>query len=222
MLEETEDLVRIAKERSILLSESTVYLYHPQIDLIREYFQENKLFPKLITVLFSFPPLAENNFRYKKELGGGALLDTGPYIASVSRYFFNELPSACYYIDNSTGENKIEISYSIMMKYSDGRSLIGHLGFTTEYINRINILGAGICLDIDRIFTLPETVENTIKIKNNNQSVDIIAPTGNMFKQYFLKIKNCIETKEYDQLYTDMLMDAQTRNIITKCKEYGN
>ena len=51
-LDETEELIEIARNRNILLSESTVYLYHPQFQLINNYLKKNKLYPKLITFLF--------------------------------------------------------------------------------------------------------------------------------------------------------------------------
>ncbi len=47
---------------------------------------ENQI-PTHITVDFSFPPLDPENFRYKKDLGGGALNDLGPYAVSAGRVF---------------------------------------------------------------------------------------------------------------------------------------
>lgn len=218
-LEETAELIEIAKNKNLLLSESTVYLFHPQMKLLRNYFDINNLVPKHITFLFSFPPLNNDNFRYNKSLGGGALLDTGPYVASICRFIFNEVPVKCFKVINDNSNSGVEISYSILLQFNEGKSFIGHSGFTTEYINRINILGKDLCVDIDRIFTLPDTIENTIRIRSKNQSDDIISPSGNMFKEYFIYINECIQTKVYTQLYKDMLMDAQTRNILTLSNE---
>lgn len=215
-LNETEELITIARNNNLLLSESAVYLYHPQMKLIKNFCAEKELLPKHITFLFSFPPLNQDNFRYSKELGGGALLDTGPYLASVGRFFFDEIPLSCSIIINEVADSGVEISYSVLLKFSEGKSLVGHSGFTTEYINRINILGKDLCLDVDRVFTLPENVENAIKIRSKNQEIDIIAPKANMFKEYLLSIHQAIKNKSYQQFYMDMLMDAQTRELITK------
>ena len=179
---ETEELIEIVRNNNLLLSESTVYLYHPQIKVLTDYIRNNNLLPKQITCLFSFPPLDKDNFRYDKTLGGGAMLDTGPYVASAARFFFNEIPEECYPVVNEVSETGVEISYSVLMKFSGGRSIIAHSGFTTEYVNRINILGKDICLDIDRIFTLPDTVENIVKVRSKNIVTDLTAPAGNMFK----------------------------------------
>lgn len=214
-LEETAELIEIAKKHNILLSESTVYLYHPQMKLLKNYLENNNLIPKHITFLFSFPPLNFDNFRYNKTLGGGAISDTGSYIASICRFIFNEVPVKCFLVINDNTTSDVDISYSIMLQFNDGKSFIGHSGFTTEYINRINILGEDLCVDIDRVFTLPDTLENAIRIRSKNQSDDIISPPGNMFKEYFIYINECIQSKVYTQLYSDMLMDAQTRDLLT-------
>jgi predicted dehydrogenase len=221
-LQETEDLIRMAKGKRLLLSESIVYTYHPQLEMVIELLRRENTEARVITALFSFPPMDTNNFRYKKELGGGALADTGPYAASLGRYFFGEAPLHCHYVENNNLDNGLETSYSLLLQYSKGRSLIGHFGFTTEYINRINILGERICIDIDRVFTLPDTVDNTIKVKINNQYQELNSPSGNMFELYFRAIEKCLDSNNFDKLYSDMLSDARSRDLIQKSKEHGN
>ena len=49
-------------------------------------------------------------FRYNRGLGGGAFLDTSPYVASIGRFFFDAIPVQCYYLENSMLKNGIETS----------------------------------------------------------------------------------------------------------------
>jgi NDP-hexose-3-ketoreductase len=220
--QETEELITIAKKKNLLLSESIVYLYHPQMKLIKNFCDDKGLLPKLVTFLFSFPPLDKENFRYDKKLGGGAIMDTSPYLASIGRFFFEEVPLSCSVIINETTNSEVEISYSVLLKFSKGRSIVGHSSFTTEYINRINVLGTDLCLDVDRIFTLPEHIENNINIRSGNESHDIIAPKANMFKEYFLTVDQAIKNNQFQQFYRDMMMDSQTRELLIKSNGYGN
>lgn len=219
---ESEQLIRLARDSGLLLSESTVYTYHPQMTTVMELLKKEKAAPKLITSLFSFPPMDKNNFRYNEKLGGGALLDTGPYVASVGRFFFGERPLDCYYIENNHLKSGLETSYSLLLKYPKGRALIGHFGFTTEYINRINVLAENICIDIDRIFTIPEIVENTIKVRINNRYFELKAPPGNMFEMYFIEIEKYLSINDFEKMYSNILFDAWSRDLIQKRKEYGN
>lgn len=218
-LHETNELIEIARSHQLLVSESTVYLYHPQFELIKKIISKEKSSPKLLTVHFSFPPLDINNFRYIKNLGGGAFLDTSPYAVSIGRYFFDEVPVQCNYIVNNVLDDGLEISYSLLLKYAKGRSLIGHFGFNTEYINRLNILGEHINIDIERIFTIPDTVLNPIKIRADNKSYEIIAPCGNTFELYLNHIGKLLNDKSFNKVYKDMYLDALTRDLIIKNKQ---
>jgi predicted dehydrogenase len=211
---ETEELIDIAKSKGLLLSESTVYTYHPQLLLIKNIIKQNNTTPKLLTAHFSFPPMDANNFRYKKELGGGALLDTSPYAVSIGRFFFEAVPEQCNYLENAILDDGLEISYSLLMKYSNGRALIGHFGFNTEYVNRLNILGERISIDADRIFTIPDSMTNIIRVKVNNQNSEVIAPCGNTFELYLNAIGDSIKTNEFERFYNDMYMDAYARELI--------
>ena len=217
-LNETEELINIAKQKNLLLSESVVYLYHPQLDLIKSLFENEKTEPKRLTVMFSFPPLNHDNFRYKKELGGGAFFDTGAYAASIGRYFFNSQAEEAYYIENESREDGLDLSYSLLLKYPGGKSVAGHFGFTTEYINRLNILSEKMNIDVDRIFTIPDNIENVIRVCSNNKSYEVIAKTGNTFKIYLEHILENIGNNKFNHLYSSMLSDAVTRDIITKSK----
>jgi len=215
-LSETEELLEIAIEKNLLLTESTVYTYHPQIKLIKSIFEKENSTPKLITVQFSFPPFPADNFRYNMELGGGALLDTGTYAVSVGRCFFDTLPLSCTYVVNDSFEDGLEISYSLLIKYSNGRSLIGNFGFNTEYINHINILGENLYIDVDRIFTIPEDIQNKITVRSRNKSFEVFSTEANTFEMYLKAVFLKFELGDYTELYSDMLNDAIARNLIKK------
>lgn len=218
-LHETNELIDIARSHQLLVSESTVYLYHPQFELLNKIISKEKSSPKLLTVQFSFPPLDKNNFRYIKKMGGGAFLDTSPYAVSIGRYFFAEVPIQCNYLVNNTLDDGLEISYSLLLKYTNGKALMGHFGFNTEYINRLNILGEHINIDIERIFTIPDTVLNPIKIRADNKSYEIIAPCGNTFELYLNQIGKFIADKSFNKVYKDIYLDALSRDLINKNKQ---
>ena len=213
-LVESNELISLAKTNNLLVSESTIYLYHPQLEMLKEILIEHKTEAKLITAHFSFPPLGEDNFRYKKQLGGGAFLDTSPYAVSIGRYFFESVPEKCYYIENEFTDDGTEISYSILLKYPNGKSLIGHFGFNTEYINRLNILGEKISMDIDRIFTTTENLENKIDCKVKNIEFKIKTPKANAFELYFKNIFVSLNNRDYENHYNNMYMDSFTRELI--------
>lgn len=219
---ETERLISLAKKQKRLLVESTVYLYHPQFSMIRDLLKTEGIEPKFLNLSFSFPPLDPSNFRYREELGGGAVYDTGVYALSPGRYFFGSEPEEVFCTTNSFSDGLL-VSYSILARYSRGRSLIGHFGFTTEYINRMNILGDQICLDIDRVFTLPDNIENEIKFRIRNSSGSMTAPKSNMFLCFFNKVFEALEKKTFEEFYSHMLTDSKSmQKIINSVNNYKN
>lgn len=213
-LAETEDLLSIAKKNNLLLSESTVYLFHPQIKQIQDIFLRNDDIPKLITTHFTMPPFALENFRYRKELGGGAIMDTSPYAVSVGRRFFDSDPIQAFTIVNEQLEDGLEIEYSLLMKYPDGKSLIGHFGFNTEYTNKVVIMGNRTNVAVNRIYTIPENLSNTLEIDSFNKHTIEYTELGNTFENYLNYISNCLLNNFYDECYNTILSDAKARELI--------
>jgi predicted dehydrogenase len=213
-LEETEHLINVAKQKNLLLSEATVYLMHPQFALIGGIYTKNNDSPKLITAHFSMPPFKSDNFRYIKELGGGAIYDTSPYAVSLGRYFFNELPLNVKCAVNERAKDGLDIEYSLIMMYNNGKCLLGHFGFNTEYINQLLIMGTRTNVSINRVFTIPENLENKIYITHENITSEELVKKGNNFQLFFEKYLNALNYMNYVDFYSDLLLDAQAREMI--------
>ena len=79
-LKEAESLLRLAGEKGLAVHENYMFLYHSQLSRIKELIADGTLGEiRLIRASFGFPKRDEGDFRYKKKLGGGALLDCGGY-----------------------------------------------------------------------------------------------------------------------------------------------
>ena len=214
LLDEAVHIVNVAKQKNLLLSEATVYLMHPQFSLIDEIFVRNNDRPKLITAHFSMPPFKNDNFRYKKELGGGAIFDTSPYVVSLGRYFFNELPVDVKCFVNERVNDGLDIAYSLIMAYRNGKCMIGHFGFNTEYINQLTIVGTQTKISLNRVFTIPDDLKNVICITHKNISSEERTETGNNFKLYLEKCLNALNVGNYENFYNDLLLDAEAKETI--------
>ncbi|MEI6125398.1 MAG: Gfo/Idh/MocA family oxidoreductase, partial [Pseudomonadota bacterium] len=90
--DDVKRLTNLARQKGLCLAEATAYAWHPQIQMVSDLFLQAGTQPTRLTVAFSFPPFAEDNFRYQKTLGGGALWDLGPYAVSPGRLFFKDQP----------------------------------------------------------------------------------------------------------------------------------
>ncbi len=211
---EAKNLVDLAKSKNLLIGESTVYLEHPQLTTIRDIFANNGDVPKLLTVHFTMPPFKPENFRYQKKLGGGAIMDTAPYAVSVARYFFNSEPEQVFCVVNERKEDGLDIEYSLLMQYSNGRSMIGHFGFNTEYINQVFLMGNRTNVTVNRIFTIPDTMENELVVNHLNETSTVKTPLGNNFELYLSKTLQTLMSGNYENAYQAMLSDAKVKQMI--------
>ena len=212
--EEAKELVELAKSKDIFVGESTVYLEHPQLATIKQIFANNDDAPKMLTVHFTMPPFKPENFRYQKSLGGGAIMDTAPYAVSVARYFLGGEPEQVFCIVNERQNDGLDIEYSLLMQYADGKSMIGHFGFNTEYINQVFLMGNRTNVTVNRIFTIPDNMENELVVKHMNECSKVTTPFGNNFELYLKKALQRIQAKNYNDAYQSMLSDAKVKQMI--------
>ena len=214
---DVQKLVDLSKKNKLCLAESTVYSYHPQIQLIKDVFRDAESKPTRLTAIFSFPSLNANNFRNKKELGGGALWDLGPYAVTPGRIFFDEEPKKMFCrISTWNQDNGIDTSFSILATYSEGRSMVGHFGFTSEYRNYLNVLGLGVSVDIERVFSMPVEMENELRVKQQNKSTILKAPKADSFLIFLQRVIESIQSGKHDAFVEDLLKDASNLNWIRK------
>ncbi len=180
--EDGERLLRRAAKLGLCLAEATVYTAHPQIELCRRIFAQTNSSPTRISTLFSMPPLASDNFRYRRQLGGGALWDLGPYAVSLGRIFFDDSPDTVHCeVLSADGADQVETAFSAQLQYPGGRSLVGHFGFDTEYRNEATLLGPGAAIRVSRIFTTPPTLANELEVQVSNQASRPAAPSADSF-----------------------------------------
>ena len=212
--EEAKDLVELAKSKGLFVGESTVYLEHPQLATIKQIFANNDDAPKMLTVHFTMPPFMPENFRYQKSLGGGAIMDTAPYAVSVARYFLGGEPEQVFCIVNERQNDGLDIEYSLLMQYADGKSMIGHFGFNTEYINQVFLMGNRTNVSVNRIFTIPDNMENELVVNHMNECSKVTTPSGNNFELYLTKALHSIQTKDYKDAYHSILSDAKVKQMI--------
>lgn len=211
---EAKELVGTAKKKGLFIGESTVYLMHPQLQLIKDIYTKNGDAPKLLTVHFTMPPFKPDNFRYQKSLGGGAIMDTAPYAVSIGRYFFTSKPEKVTCVVSERDQNGLDIEYSLLMSYPDGKTMIGHFGFNTEYINQVHLMGNRTNVLCNRIFTIPDTMENEITVNHLNERTVVKALAGNNFELYLKNVLEILASKDFDAAYQTILWDAEVKQMI--------
>ena len=214
-LEDTEYLINLSRRKNLCLAESTVWPFHPNIDLLREHLKLFKDKPVLLEASFTMPDFEDNNIRNFPELGGGAFNDLSAYAVSIGRVLFNENPLSVNGKLNSYKEsNGIDTGFSIDMRFNNNKRIKGIFGFGYDYKNKILINGSDFMFELNRVFSPPPDIELQLKmiIDNKNTSQSIKADA---YRNFFeLVIKSC-NTKEYSKWSKLLHQDAK---LVSKLK----
>lgn len=222
-LKEVELLNKIAKDKGLVLIENFQFRFHSQLQYIRDLVDNGKIGElRNLRASFGFPPFSDNhNIRYKKDLGGGALLDAGAYPLKITQIFLGSE----IYIDGANLETpkdqEVDIWGSAYIKQKNGK-LVSQIafGFDHFYQNSIEIWGSKGKIFTNRIFTAAPGFEPIIEIETSEGKEIVKLPSDNHFKnmlKYFytqILIKEKIENEYYQNI-------NQAR-LINELKEKAN
>jgi predicted dehydrogenase len=204
---ETEELIELAHRNQRCLAEATVYAFHPWIATARKIFEQAGTSPTHLLAAFSYPPVAPDNYRNFREPGGGALWDLGPYAITPGRLFFESAPSEI--IGRRLSENtEVDTSFSIMALYSGGRSCTGSFGFTTGYLNRLDIVGPKMVITVERAFVPPPDSAMELSVREPDKVHSVQVPPADSFALFFEDFFRAIANCNYGDYTNYMLADA--------------
>jgi predicted dehydrogenase len=189
---ETETMVRLAEREGRCLAEALVFGLHPRVRAARAAFENVGTRATHVVASFSVPPLAANDFRYMKALGGGAVFDLGPYDHASGRLFFDAEPVEI--VARRTAERgDVETGFSILALYTGGRSLVGTFGYETAYLNHLQVTGSNLSVSMDRVFSPPGDLSTEMVLQTaNGVTRESFSPAHNFavfFKQVVAEIR---------------------------------
>lgn len=212
--DEVVELNKIAEEKDLVLVENFQFRFHSQLEYIKSALT-NKLLGELRIVrsTFCFPPFPDKkNIRYKKELGGGSLLDAGAYPTKISQIILgNDLAvtSATLNYDNDLD---VDIWGGAYLKQKSG-NLFSQIafGFDNYYQCNIEIIGSKGRLYTNRIFTANETVSPKIILETQEKGIEEIElNSDNHFEKMLIYFYDLITgNKDKAQEYADNINQAR-------------
>jgi len=207
-VDEARSLLDRATSKGRCVAEATVFPFHPQFEALRRRFNEENARLDRVMAAFSFPPLDPDDFRYRRDLGGGALNDLGPYVAATSRILFGSPPHSVH-CEVDRRANGVETAFSVLLSYPSHGALVGHFGFDTEYQNRLLAFGPELAVELQRAFTLPADVPAQLATRRKNkEAIEKIGPSD-MFANFLQAVIAAIEAENWDSFGSALINDAQ-------------
>jgi len=204
---DTEALVAAAKVSNLAVHENYAFLYHPQLSTIRRLLDSGVIGElRLIRTTFSFPLRSANDFRYNKQLGGGALLDAGGY---VIRLACELLGDSAYVADSQIGYTDgfdVDMFGNLTLKNADGVTVQAAYGMDNGYQCKLELFGSKGKMYANRIFTAPPDFTPEIIIETSDGINTVNVPAANQF---------ALSIDRFYQLITDLKLREAAQNSIS-------
>lgn len=148
---QAEQMVNVCKEHNVQLGINYVYRFHPLIYKAKE-LVKNQVIGKIISIAanfnISYPP--DNNYRYQKEHGGGALFDLGTHMIDLLRYFGGDISDISGFADNVIYNSEVDDFSAGLLKFEKGGYGSFNVSFNSKMpVNKIEILGLNGIINID-------------------------------------------------------------------------
>jgi dTDP-3,4-didehydro-2,6-dideoxy-alpha-D-glucose 3-reductase len=208
---ETQTLIALAKKSRKILTESFMYLHHPQFKRVKKFVDESRVI-KSIICRFGIPDLAVPGFRNSPELCGGALWDVASYTSSALLALFPEQQVEVLFSEVVQNENSsVDSEGRAVLHFSGGVKTYLEWAIGVAYKNEIDLWSTEGSLFTDKIFSKPAGYQPNYYLRDLN---------GNM---HIEQQEACEQFTEMFRHFLEMMDDeekvaAERKNILRRAK----
>jgi hypothetical protein len=193
----TLKLEEIARKNNLALHENYMFIFHNQISAVDEIIKSGEIGnPRLIRISFGFPMRDANDFRYNKDLGGGALIDAGGYTLKYAAHLLGETARIVTANMNFCDEFMVDMYGSATMVNNKGLTAQISFGMDNSYKCDLEVWGSTGCLTTGRILTAPAGFIPKAIIRKGNDETEINLPEDDAFLKSINHFINCIENEK--------------------------
>jgi predicted dehydrogenase len=212
--EAAERAVADARRRKLLLAEATVFGHHPQFHAFGTFIREQGPLAH-VDAQFIIPPLPPGNFRNRRELGGGCLLDMGPYAAATMRLLGGGPPSQVTALAGGVHpQTGVDMGFSVLARLGSGAAFSGHFSFEGEYQNRLLIVGRSGSVLTERVFSPPADQRMEWRRRIRNAESVVTSEAADTFAYFLEAVAGAVTGGDHEGFYRDLLADAECRAVI--------
>ena len=214
----SKELVQLAGEKELALHENYMFQYHSQISQIKKMIDDGEIGKvRLYKAAFGFPLRAQNDFRYVKDLGGGALLDAGGYTLKLATILLGKTVKVDCSMLNDISGYEVDMFGSASLSNDDGTVCQVAFGMDCQYQCSLEVWGSKGRLYTNRIFTAPDGYAPTVIIEDGADKKEVKLMADSHFQHSIEAFIKQIENKdERESMYNDILIQAKLVSEVRK------
>lgn len=217
-MSDTEELIGIASARGLALHENYMFRFHKQIAEIVDMVDRGDIGSvRLYRIAFGFPKRAENDFRYNKQLGGGALLDCGGYTLKLANMLLGGNAEV------KTSQLNIPEGYSVdlygnaTLANKDGTVAQVAFGMDNSYKCELEVWGSKGVIRTNRILTAPAGFVPQAEVTIGNEQKIIELSADDSFKKSIECFYTCIaDDSRRMENYSDIEKQAKLLEAVRR------
>ncbi|HEX3018065.1 MAG TPA: Gfo/Idh/MocA family oxidoreductase [Caproicibacter sp.] len=180
---DTKVLLSLADEKGLAIHENYMFLYHSQLRWIEKQVRSGAIGDlRLIRAAFGFPKRADTDFRYNKELGGGALLDCGGYTVQLAEYLLGESTHVTAANLVCPDDYEVDLYGTATLENNAGQTAQITFGMDNSYKCELELWGSTGCLTANRIFTAPVDFAPVIDLRTGQRDEQLKLPADDSFR----------------------------------------
>lgn len=214
----SKKLVDLAESSGLALHENYMFQYHSQVEAIKTIISDGDIGDiRLIRADFGFPLRGQNDFRYSRALGGGALLDAGGYTTKLATILLGDTIKADTACLNYLPAFEVDMYGSV--SFSNEKGVVCQTGFGMDcsYRCSLEVWGSKGRLYTNRIFTAPDDYNPVVKIEVSGKEKEIRLNTDSHFQRSIERFLE--EIKDFSirkKMYEEILLQAKLVDDIKK------
>jgi NDP-hexose-3-ketoreductase len=161
---------------------------------------------------FIIPPLPIANFRNHRELGGGCLLDMGPYAAATMRLLGGGTASQVTALPGGKHlETGVDMGFSVQARLANGAVFSGHYSFEAEYQNRLLVVGRSGSVIMERVFSPPADYRTDWRRRIRNSEDVLTFEPADTFQRFLEAVVLGSAGGDHERFYDELSSDACCR-----------
>ena len=216
--DQVSELVAVARKNGCFLMESFQFRFHPQNLYVKQLLADGAVGEvRGLDVKFGFPPFPDgaSNIRYSKELGGGALLDSGAYTIKATTYLFGNDFQVRAAICGKHRENEVDLDGHLWLESPLGLVSSVAYGFHNFYQCGYSIWGEKGKISTTRAFTARADFPAEVKVENA-AGVDVKSFKADQFALLLDHVAECVVKGEFESEYNECLVQSR---ILTQAQQ---
>lgn len=219
-LNDTLELIELAREKGLALHENYMFVYHDQLKVLQDIIDQGRIGDiRLYRINFGFPRRAEGDFRYNKALGGGALLDCGGYTLKYASMLLGDSMKIVQANLHSCDGFDVDIYGSAVCMNDAGQTVQIGFGMDNQYQCSLEAWGSKGILKTGRVLTAPAGLVPKVEITCGMDTTIEELPADDTFQKSLRMMLECIQNEqirfqEYDLIQTQAARVDEFKTLV--------